>query len=74
MKFDRVEYVCPECRKAGIIRRVWLSLTRVCLEGYCGTCQTLSVRAFDLMEVDGWLQGEAAIPRSHEVGYPPPCN
>jgi len=72
MVFDRVGYVCPECRQVGIIRRVWLSLRRVCLEGYCETCRTLSVRAFDLMEVDRWVRGEAEAPRSYELACVPP--
>jgi hypothetical protein len=58
MNFDRVEYICCQCHNTGIIRSVWLSLTRVGLEGYCLSCQIDSVAVFDLSEVDQWLRGE----------------
>jgi hypothetical protein len=50
MDFNRVEYICCQCHNTGIIRSVWLSPTRIGLEGYCPTCQIDSVAVFDLLE------------------------
>jgi hypothetical protein len=65
--FDLVEYICRNCHDTGIIRSVWLSLTRVCLEGYCPACQIDSVVMFDLLEVDQFLRGNRQDVPAHQL-------
>ena len=60
--FDRVEFWCPICKRDGVYTSVWLSLTRVILEGYCGECDEISQRTLDLLKTDAWLRGEADLP------------
>ena len=63
LHFDRVLYVCPICGEPGLIEAAWLSLTRVKLEGRCaGGCGTHSVRDFDLLTIDRWLNHEVPLP------------
>ena len=64
--FDRVSYRCRNCRKPGLITAVYLSLTRVILEGSCGACGASSLRSFDLLQIDGWLNGERKSPEANE--------
>jgi hypothetical protein len=55
--FDRVVYH-PPCRHEGRIEAVWLSLTKVVLEGRCNVCSETSLHQVDLLEVDKWLKSD----------------
>ncbi|MES1258431.1 MAG: hypothetical protein ABUS51_08370 [Acidobacteriota bacterium] len=52
--FDRIQYR-PLCHGTGIIEAVWVSLTRIVLEGRCAQCEKRSVHTVDLLETDAML-------------------
>lgn len=56
LDFDLVRFNCPNCKRPGIIVAAWLRLTQIGLEGTCPDCHIRSVRMFDLLEIDRWLQ------------------
>lgn len=60
--FNRIEFLCPICKQDGVFTAVWLSLSRVILEGYCGHCDEIWQRSLDLLKTDAWLRGEADLP------------
>lgn len=58
-EFERVSFHCLRCRRPGLLRRaVWLSLTRLGLEGECPACGARSVHVVDLLEADARLREE----------------
>lgn len=59
--FDRIAYK-PGCHRKGIIEAVWVSLTKIVLEGRCAECGKESVHSVDLLNVDAWLNKEAEGP------------
>jgi hypothetical protein len=60
--FDRIAFSCLLCERGGVITAVWLSLTRVIVEGYCVHCNEIRQRCFDLLKSDAWLRGETESP------------
>ena len=54
--YDRIQFLCPEWRREGFISGVWVSITRILLEGTCVSCQRGSLTSFDLLEVDSWIK------------------
>ena len=61
LRFDRITFFCPRCKRAGIIMAAWLALTQVKLEGRCIHCRESSVRTFDLLTIDRWLNDETSV-------------
>jgi hypothetical protein len=59
--FDRIHYR-PSCHKTGRIEAVWVSLTKIVLEGRCDGCGKISIHHVDLLQVDAWLNGKAESP------------
>jgi hypothetical protein len=59
--FDRISYK-PACKHPGQIDAVWVSLTKIVLEGRCEECQKTSLHEVDLVRVDAWLRRETASP------------
>ena len=62
VSFDRVAYFCGSCHEPGFISAVWVSVTKIILQGSCHHCCKISLRSFDLLTIDDWLRDQREAP------------